>query len=399
VAARRDLTPRNTLFVDRDQMTELPPQALAEMHARMDEFLSAGPRVRFPHSMFRWPTDADATQESTVDWIAFPERIAACLGRVSALRVLDVEDRRIGDGGRRIQEEYAEWRLVRSERGIERVDFTVETSDYWRLLAAFAPHRALEVVGGFAEEPDVDVSLVYGPIDPFASETTPGMRESAFAQTMLEGGTSAYNDGSRAITCMVHPGNSIPALLELAVAATSSLAVLDPERAQRSPTCVELARSIGSAAQLGRASDPLVVERLARLAFEGRRVALDTPGPLAISGVEHARLRTPSGQPVPAEWFRFSRPMRPEGRYQRLSLSVPGDEDFCVSDLIDVATEDAVTTGGQVADLVQLSLYLRATEPVGEGPEQLDVHGEPELVTCADVRAAAADLEPQVRRE
>jgi hypothetical protein len=366
----------------------------------MDAFLTAGPRVRFPRTLFRWPAEAVATQETTVDWIAFPERVATCLGRTRALKLLDVGHPRIDEGGRRLQEEYAEWRVVRSGRGIERIDFTTETPDYWRLLAAYAPQRVLEVVGEFADEREADVSLVYRGVDPFAAETTPEMRESAFAQVMLTRGTSPYNNGSRAITCMVHPGNSIPALLELAVAATNALAVVDADTGRsRCPTCVELAPSLGSAAQLGRASDPLVVERLARLAFEGRQVSLDTPGPLAISGVEHARLRTPSGDPVPSEWFALSRPMRSDGRHQRVSLTVPDDQGFCVSDLFDVATEEAVSTGGQVADLVQVSLYLSTTEPIGNGRRDFEVPVEPKPMTCTDVHTVAVDLEASFRRE
>lgn len=378
-----------------EPLSELPAAASAELQARMDAFLTAGPRLRFPRTLFRWPTEADATQGTTVDWIAFPERVGACLGRGRTLELLDVEDRSVGDGGRRLQEEYLEWRVVRSERGIERVEFTAETADYWRLLAAYAPQRVFGVVAEFAEEQRVDPALVYGSVDPLAAETTPAMRESAFAEVMLTGGTSPYNNGARAITCMVHPGNSTSALLELAVAATNALSVVDTDGGLRCPTCSELAPSLGDAAQLGRASDPLVVERLARLAFEGRRVSLDTPGALAISGVEYARLRTPSGKPAPSEWFRLSRPMRPDGRYQRLSVSVPEDEGYCVSDLTDVATEEAIGTGGQVADLVQLSVYMLVTEPVGKASERFDVDGEPELAACADVRAVAADLEPR----
>lgn len=377
-----------------ERPTELPTEAVSQLDARLDKQLQSAHRQRFPRSLFRWPTDPDASLTTSIDWIAFPERVSACLGRKEALTLLDVKDQLVGDGGRRLQEEYAEWRVVRSDRGIEQVDLTTETADYWRLLAAHAPTRALELVAHFAGEPEVDPALVYGSLDPVANETTPEMREAAFAKAMLGDGTSPYNDGTRAITCMVHPSNSIEALLGLCVAATTALSVIDRSGGpSRCPTSIELAPILGNAAMLGRASDPLLVERLARLAFEGRRVCLDTPGPLAISGVEHARLRTPSRDPVPAEWFRLSRPMRGDGRYQRLSLAVPEDENLCVSDLIDVATEDTISTGAQVADLVQISLYLRTSEPMDDHRDELNVHLEPRSTSCEDLLAIAADLE------
>lgn len=379
-----------------ESLNELPPDALAQLQARMDARLQTGQGERFPKSLFRWPTDPNATLTTSIDWIAFPDRVATCLGRASALRLLDVTDQLIGDGGRRLQEEYAEWRVARSDRGIERVDLTTETSDYWRLLAAHAPERTLELVAGFAGEPEIDPSLVYGSLDPFARDTTPDARDSAFVELMLLDGTSPYNNGGRAITCMARPSNSIGALLNLCWAAATSLSVVDAQGGPaRSPTCIELAPTLETAARLGRASDPLIVERLARLAFEGRRIGLDTPAPLAISGVEHTRLRTPSGDPVPGDWFRLTRAMRTGDRYQRLSLSVPEDESFCVGDLVEVTTEETITSGAQIADLVQLSLYLRTTEPIEDHRDELDVVAAPEPTSCRDIVDIAATLEPR----
>lgn len=324
----------------------------------------------FTTSLFRRTPERDANECTSVDWIAFPERIAACLGRERALSLLDTPDPVTGGGGRSLQEEYAEWRVVRTDPGIELVEMTTETPDYWRLLAAYAPTKTLELVSAFARGDEVDPTSVYGDVDPFAADTTPSHREAGFVANMLEGGSSPYNNGDRAITCMVHPSNTMPALMTLAIAATCSLEVVESNGRRRCATCAELAIPLKGSSRMGRASDPLLVERFAQLAFEGRRVLLDFPGPLGISGVENTRLRTPSGKTVPPQWFRFSRPARPEDRYQRVSLRVPPEEGFCVSDLTDVATEERITTGAHVADLLQISLYLTTTAPsdCGRGP-------------------------------
>lgn len=375
-----------------EPLDELTEAGLAELSARMQAHLTSGAGTRFPNSLFRWSTEEDVAEPATIDWIAFPERVATCLGRSASLALLDIEDVAVGDGGRRLQEEYAEWRVVSSDRGIERIDVTTETSHYWCVLATHAPQTVLDLIAEFAGESRADASLVYGVLDPFAAETSPQMRAEAFAQTMLASGTSPYNNGARAITCMVHVSNSITALLELAVAATNALAVTSDSGVTRCPTCIELTSLLGNAAQMGRASDPLIIERLARLAFEGRGVGLDTPGPLAISGIESGRLRTPLGEPVPTEWFSLSRPMRSGDRYQRVAFAVPDDEGYCISDLIDVATEERLTDGGQIADLIQVSLYLRTTAPTAHTRADLEVVSAPDIERCGDVQEIAREL-------
>jgi hypothetical protein len=380
-------------------VSELPTQAADELFRRLRAHQGRPELAEFGASLFRWPSQPNATHSTSLDWVAFPERVGACVGRGRALHVLDILDDVIGGGGRSLQEEYAEWRVGRGSHGIQRVEVTSETSDYWRLLAAYAPKRVIDLVADFASEDEPDVSLIYGALDPFAPGVTPSSREAAFAEMMLSGGRSPYNNGARAILCMVHPSNSMTALLSLAIASSTPFDVIDVNDGRlRCATCIELALRLKSAAQLGRASDPLIVERLARLAFEGRLITLDAPGPLTISGVENSRLRTPSRESVPLEWFQFSRPTRPgatqEKRYQRVSLEIPKEEGFCVSDLTDAATEEPIKTGAQVADLVQISLHLLTSEASNVDRVSIDIsHGADDLLGCEDIRRRVQDLE------
>lgn len=268
-----------------------------------------------------------------------------------------------------MQEEYVEWRVVRSGRGIECVEFTTETSDYWRALAAHEPDRLRKLIGEFAGE-EADFSELYGELDPFAKSVTAGDREQAFVEMTLAGGTSIYNNGQHAICCMVQPSNTLGALVSLAVAASTPRAIRDPgvDGRLRCLTCSEATPLLGGCAQLGRASDPLLVERLGRLASEGCAVTVDIPLGIDIRSVQHTRLRRPDGCPVPEEWFVFSREMEPlkngsRPRYQRLKLQIPEAEDLCISDLADVATEERIVSGSQIADLVQVAITLRVSSP------------------------------------
>jgi hypothetical protein len=303
---------------------------------------------------------------ATIDWIGLPARVVECLGRDRALGLLDWKGRSGDEGRRRLQEEYLEWRVVRSGARIERVELTTELGAYWRVLAAHDPHQTLDLVARFARAESVTASEVYGEFDALG-DVTPQAREEAFAATMLQG-RSPYNSGLEAICCMVQPTNTLGAILRLAVAAGGCGVVDDGSSGRRSMTCSEAIPTLAGAAQDGRASDPLLVERVARLAFERRPVALDQPLGIYIHGVEASRLRTPDGDPVPVEWFDLSRGLSAEGcpdgqpRYQRLVFEVPAEAGFAVSDLLDVATEQPIRFGGQIAELVDLVLLLRIGE-------------------------------------
>jgi hypothetical protein len=147
--------------------------------------------------------DESGASVTATDWTGFPVRVADCLTRERALRVLDERGRTVDGGGRGLQEEYVEWRARRRDGVVDRVELTTELPDYWRILAGHHPERVLELVSEFAAE-RAPVVEVFGSCDPFGSGISPDDREHAFAQTMLgPGGNSPYNDGRRAICCMV----------------------------------------------------------------------------------------------------------------------------------------------------------------------------------------------------
>ena len=120
---------------------------------------------------------------------------------------------------------------------------------------------------------------------------------------------------------------------------------------------------MGDAAQDGRNSDPVVVERIARLVTEGRAVTIDEPIGISIRSVQRSALARPDGSAVPEEWFTFSRGLRadeaPDGqqRCQRLTFEVPVEDGF-VDDIVVRRTGERLRFGGQLAALVQVAAHL-----------------------------------------
>jgi len=335
---------------------------------------------------------ADLEHVLATEWPGLPSRVTRCLGRDVALELLDRRGDH-GDAGRRaLQEEYLEWRVVRDGEGrIERLEFTTELAAYWRTFASHEPEALLETVASFAGASRVDPSHVFGTCDPF--DSSPEERESAFAATMIDptGARSPYNSGARAICCLVQPTNTLTGLAKLTAAASVPHAYEDAPCLRAGDVLARLDSGIGA-----RSSDPLLVERLARLAWDGRIVAFDDPIGLYLHGVQHARLRTPGGDIVPAEWFALSRggpAVDGRARHQRAVFEVPPGEGLCVSDLIDVVTEEPIRYGGQIADLLQVALYVRVSGTGARPPKAVRAAPAARGDVCTDVAAAASQLE------
>ncbi|MBA3364900.1 MAG: hypothetical protein H0U03_03820 [Actinobacteria bacterium] len=351
--------------------------------------------------------EEESSEVTGPDWTGLPVRVTACLGRSKALRLLDWHRDELGEGGRALQDEYVEWRTVRSDDGrrITRVELTTELPDYWRVLAAYEPETLVETVAEFAAE-KVEPSAVYGDyLD--AAGMTPEEREQAFARTMLApSGRNPYNNGERAICCMVQKSNSLGALALLTAAATCVGVVRDARDGRlRCMTCSEAIPVLDKLATRGRGSDPVLVERLGRLAYEGRLVSFDDPPGVYMQGVQHTRLRTPRGEAIPPDWFRFGRGLGPDEaydgrpRYQRLTFSVPEKAGFDVSDVVDVATEQPLRSGAEIADLVLLAVFFRVSAPGTATGEPKVIELEPAPVDphdCDEIRAHARLLEDEL---
>jgi hypothetical protein len=357
-------------------------------------------RVGVPDRLAR--ANAVNTAELRVpDWPAVPARVRGCLGRQRADRLLDARDGSEADVGRRLfHEEYAEWRLVRGENGPMRFELTTELADYWELLAAHNPARAMELVEDFARE-RVGPSAIFGDHDPFDRASTEEARAAAFRRQMVgidPGGPvpmpGPYNSGAKAITCLSRSDNTLEALVRLAAAAVAAgpQLVIDPVSGEpRFPTGSEAISQLppGNARDC-RNSDPVVVERIVRLVTEGRLVRFDDPIGVYIVDVQTSELVDPSGGEIPREWWRLSRAGTDQRddlpRYQRLTLEIPRDAGFDLWQVRSRRTDLPIRSGADVAELVQLAVYLRTGPPADTLPEVVAVPA-PAVGRCTDDRA------------
>jgi hypothetical protein len=307
-----------------------------------------------------------------VDWDAFPVQVSACLrSDERANRLLDWTTAD-GDQGRVVgHDEYLEWRTVRRAGGkITRIELTTELQDYWRVLAAHRPERVLQLAARFAGELAVDPRDVYG-LDPFAPGVTPGQRAAAFGQMMLgrPGGRpprSPYNNGQKAICFMVKSVNTLGAAIRLAAFAAHPFTKA-VDGAEQPLTGRELINSTSQAAADCRNSDPTIVETVAKVAFDRRKVVFDDPFGVYISNVRRARILLPDRSgPIPEAWFTLERgtagtdPDTDPDRFQRLVLQVPPNaEGIEVGDLIFADTDEPIRSGADVVRLVTVNFLVR----------------------------------------
>jgi hypothetical protein len=316
---------------------------------------------------------------AVVDWDAKPIRVESCLGDEEKAHQLLDWSTAMGDRGRLIgHEEYLEWRTIRNAAGkIVRVEMTTEVRDYWEILAKHHPVRTLNLIARFAGEPSVQPRDIYGSVNPFGAGVTPSQRGAGFRSMMFPrrgpGGEqlpplSPYNNGQKAICFMGASVNTLAAAIALAAAAAHPYG--KTEGNQQTPlTGSEAIASTPQAAVDCRNSDPTIVETLIDLAWDGQKIVLDDPAGIYITQIAHNRLLFPTrDQRVPREWFQVQRGTRgtaPNGnpieRQQRAVFEVPPGLGFVVGDLIDSDTDRTIDFGAQIAALVKVGLYVRAS--------------------------------------
>lgn len=342
-------------------------------------------------------TAANATELRVADWPAVPVRARSCLGGGRADRLCDVHAPSGETGRMLLQEEYAEWRVLRDEDGPTRFELTTELGDYWMLLARHQPERLLALVADFADVSTLTPAEVFGDLASTTAESPAELRAEAFSRRFLgrslkdenwRGRPGPFNNGERAITCLSRVDNTLGALINLVVASAAALRVRDRVDGQpRFPSGAEaIAQLREGAAQDCRASDPVVVERIVRVTTEGRPVRFDDPIGIYIVAFQSQDLLDPSGEPIPEEWVDRSRQGASVAdglvRHQRLTIEVPKDAGFKLGDLVSRRSGERIRWGAQLAELVELAVYVR----VGEAGT---VPVEPRLLSATDPEPCA----------
>jgi hypothetical protein len=355
----------------------------------------------------------NATELRVPDWPAMPVRARACLGDLRADRLCDARAPSGETGRSPFQEEYAEWRVLRDVDGPTRFELTTELGDYWLLLARHRPERLVELVSGFASVPSLEPTEVFGEPDPLLADSPEDARAEAFSRRFLgrsltdkawRGLPESFNNGERAITCLSRSDNSLFALINLVVASAVALRIQDRKDGEfRFPSGSEAIPHLAKrSAQDCRASDPLVAERIVRVATEGRPIRFDDPIGIYVVAVQSENLLDPGGQPIPDEWVQRGRqgPPLADGlaRHQRIALEVPREAGFKLSDLVSRRSGKKIQWGAQLAELVELAVYVRVGD-AGSVPvkPRLLPPTDPEpcrgRAECQDLERSAALIE------
>ena len=353
------------------KLSDLAGGAQEEWNARVQEIVLKHIKASGCEH-FKAEAQADWKESQTLTWSAAPGLAKACLGGQRARELLDWRAG-AGDKGRVIaQDEFLEWRVVHNSVGkVVRIEMTTELPEYWLIMAAHHPMKTLRIISRFAGERSVHRRDVYGKLNPFEPGVRPEDIKEAFQEMMfykyLERPVkSPYNNGERAICFLSKPSNSLESLIALLASAAfpRGRSTAQGEAPLSGGELGTLVQEGGPTLLSPRNSDPAIAERINKLSFEGRPIALEDPAGVYIHDVNHARLSTPDGKDLPQEWFEFQRGARPReglGREhsQRLLLEVPPGMGFVLGDCLDNETGEKIEYGEQIANLVQLAIYLR----------------------------------------
>lgn len=309
---------------------------------------------------------------AVIDWNGFPVRVERCITTQSqAFAFLD-RSGPAGDTGRFIgQEEYLEWRSVRNGAGkLVRVELTTENLEYWTEVAAHHPAKMLKLCGAMARGADAPWQEVYAS-DPFAPGASDDDRRLGFLQLMAEREfsppLSPYNNGVKAICFLGQRFNALVAAVILASYAARRYGKMVGGVAN-SVTGREAIASGTQQAEDCRNSDPTIVDSVLGLAWQGKKLALADPVGLYIHNVNQNGLLVPDGSAaVPSSWVTLSRGKTVDiagttySFFQRLVVEAPAGAGEVLGDLIEASTGDHISSGAQIARLVTVALYARAS--------------------------------------
>jgi hypothetical protein len=277
------------------------------------------PRAQFFNPLKTDPA-ADA-KEAAVFWVAFPRTVLVSTP-------VNRDRWTAADSDRGLQDEYCEWAVNRDAHGkIQRVTFTSEAPEYWRLLAEDSPDRLLALYRELAS-PDVQMADLLDPNGRYNPR-------------------NKWNSGPQvAPVHMTQGSNTLEAAVELAAAAT----IVRVIGGQPVTSEQELIKCSGYGVPT-RNSDPHIGASINSLARERSDVTLADPPGLYINDFTPAGFKTPDGTDPHAYWS-FVR--GEQGRWVRGVYEVPASKGYAVGDI--TIADQPIEFGAQLADFVSVKI-------------------------------------------
>jgi hypothetical protein len=171
-------------------------------------------------------------------------------------------------------------------------------------------------------------------------------------------GKGQYNPYNRwnttgGIMHLTHPANTLQAEVNLGAVATALYKAYD--RPVTDPEALILAAAYGGP---NRTSDPTIGSTVNQLAAAGAYVTLRNPVGLAMHHINLEGFTTPSGEPVPNEFFQVLRGSEAGGLIERAVFAVPPGEGYTVSDLRIGGVP--ISHGAQLAEHMVVNIVGRA---------------------------------------
>ncbi|MER7153861.1 hypothetical protein [Streptomyces lydicus] len=285
------------------------------------EVLNDGPRSQF-YNLTKTDTAPDA-QTATVSWTAFPRLL-----KVNSTS--DLQRWKKAEASRKVQDEYCEWSVTRTDGKITRATFTCEGPEYWDILAKTSPETVLRLYRRYispdVQEGDLFVNGAYDRFNKWNSTTTNGAMH------------------------LIQKNNTLAAEIELAAAATLRR-VIDGTELTAEQELIKCSRY----GQAERNSDPHIGGSVNALARQKADISLADPVGLYFDGLSTEGWETPDGSDPQSYWSYE----RGDAEHPvRAVYEVPTDKGFTVGDI--TINGRALQFGAQIADFITIKLVAVA---------------------------------------
>lgn len=357
-----------------------------------------------------------------VPWMAFP-RVLTMQAAGDRRRALDAAEQRgsahLGYEDEaltrpitcefRQQDEYLEWVPIRRAGEVVRFAFTAEGPEYWEHLASVDRGAVLALYRELAGR-DVSWTELAWPTDVWVR----GAQDHG-VRIYEQGDYNPYNKVNleECAAHLTHPANTLGAEIDLAAKATV-------QRLDSNDELVSERRRLACCSNFGdqnRNSDPTIGLAVNQTVRGGISITLADPVGLYIRAFDASRIADSAGNALDG-WWVARRGGR--GRTLRAEFGPPPGSSLTLAD-VRVGNNEPLTTGGQLAELTTMVLYVRALdldlpEPApqrcrnrccvkrGQPPEaslldQVPLHGKaPAGMVDAFPELAPAPVNPFTRR-
>jgi hypothetical protein len=329
-----------------DQWSSWLSGAIDESIAGRTDHPNDSPRGQF-FNLTKTALGPDA-KTADVTWIAFPRQVL--LQSVS-----DHQRWSRADASRDVQDEYCEWSVTRrpADGKITRVTFTCEGPEYWEILAASAPDKA--------------VALYQQHVNPAVQH------DDLFDSQGNYISRNRWNtDAVHGAMHLVQGSNTLGAEVELAAAATIVRVINGRELTGE--------QELINCSQYGvatRNSDPHIGGAVNGIAQQKADISLADPVGLYFNGLATPGWETPDGSDAQTYWtITRGAPDHPV----RAVYEVPPTKSFTVSDI--TINGAPITFGAQIVDFISMKLTAVAW---GTGQSQVQP-----MTACVSQAAPAA---------